>query len=154
MRFVGANDSFGEEWALLDRTSPVDAVALADSMIAVIPRRPLLCLLQRHTGFAHSLSRAFADRVIGLLNEFEVSLRQRGIQRLASYLDAVAVPGEAPETWIVRLPVSKTALAARRGVTKETLSRLLRDLADSRLIAAARHEISILNRSGLVEIAG
>ena len=49
----------------------------------------------------------------------------------------------------VSLPVSKTVVAGMLGVKKETLSRLLRDLSDRRLIAVSRREITILDRARL-----
>jgi CRP-like cAMP-binding protein len=53
----------------------------------------------------------------------------------------------------VRLPVSKTLVAARLGITKETLSRLLRSLAERRLIEVSQREIAILDREALSEMA-
>ena len=153
VRFVGPNESFGEAAALLRRPCPLDAVALADTMIAVVPTRCLLRLIDADSGFARSLVGVLADRFLGLLTELEASVQQRSVQRLANYLDSLAEPGEVPGTWAVRLPVSKTALAARLGFTKETMSRLLRSLADRGLIAVARHNISILDRTGLVKMA-
>jgi CRP/FNR family transcriptional regulator len=54
----------------------------------------------------------------------------------------------------VRLPATKTAIAARLGVTRETLSRLLRELATRGLIEVARNEIMIFDRARLAELAG
>jgi CRP-like cAMP-binding protein len=52
----------------------------------------------------------------------------------------------------VRLPVSKTVVAGILGVKKETLSRLLRDLSERRLIAVSRRDITILDRAQLADI--
>ena len=53
----------------------------------------------------------------------------------------------------VELPVSKTVVAAQLGMKKETLSRLLRQLALDGVIEVARREISILDRAGLKRVA-
>jgi CRP-like cAMP-binding protein len=53
----------------------------------------------------------------------------------------------------VLLPVTKTALAARLGVTKETISRLLRTLREQGLIEMTRRKITILDRARLAGIA-
>jgi CRP-like cAMP-binding protein len=54
---------------------------------------------------------------------------------------------------VVRLPVSKTLVAARLGVKKETLSRLLRQFAAEGVIEVSRREISILDREALVKLS-
>ena len=46
----------------------------------------------------------------------------------------------------------RTALAARLGVTKETLSRRLRTLSDRGCIRVARREITIVDRARLALI--
>jgi len=61
--------------------------------------------------------------------------------------------GNGNGTHTVRLPVSKTLVAARLGITKETLSRLLRSLAERRLIEVSQREIAILDRAALSEMA-
>ena len=154
VRFLGAGDSFGEAAALQGRPCPVDVVALTDSMVVLVPPLPLLRLLEVDPAFARNLVRALSEKFLGLLAELEASLQQSALQRLASYLDSLAEANDGPDTWVVRLPASKTAVAARLGVTKETMSRLLRELAERGLIAVTRREIEILDRSALLQVAG
>ena len=71
--------------------------------------------------------------------------------RLAAYLESIAEPTAAPQVWSARLPVSKTALAARLAMKKETLSRLLQRLARRGVIAVAQRDITILDRARLAE---
>ena len=153
VRFLNANDTFGESAALLDRPCPVDVVALEDSMIAVMPAAPLLRLIELDPKFARNIVRALAEKFLDLLDELESSVNHSSLQRLAGYLDSLAVPNSARDIWIVRLPASKTAVASRLGITKETLSRLLRELVDRDLISMARREIHILDRAALAAIA-
>lgn len=49
----------------------------------------------------------------------------------------------------MRLPASKTLIASRLDMTKETFSRLLRSLSEQGLIRVARDEITLLDRDGL-----
>ena len=52
-----------------------------------------------------------------------------------------------------RLPATKTLVASRLGMKKETLSRLLHDLASRRLITVSRREIAILDARALRALA-
>jgi CRP-like cAMP-binding protein len=52
------------------------------------------------------------------------------------------------------LPFSKTLIAARLAMKKETLSRLLRQFTDQDLIAVSRGEVSVLDRDRLTKLAG
>lgn len=144
---VSAGHTFGEAEALLGRPARSDAVALVDSKLVVIPAAAIPSLMEREPRFARAMVFVLAERTIDLLAEVE-SATQRSAQRLASYLVALA-QGNGDT---VRLPVSKTLVAARLGVKKETLSRLLRELARRRLIAVERREVKILDREGLAAV--
>ena len=153
VRFLNANETFGECSVLLGRPSPVDVVALEDSMIAEIPAAPLHRLVELDPRFAGSLVRSMAEKFLDLLAELESSVQQSALQRLAAYLESLAVPNGAPDTWIARLPASKTAVAARLGITKETMSRSLRELANRGLIAVAQREIEVRDLHALAQVA-
>lgn len=153
LRFLGANESFGEAAALLDRPCPVDVVALEDTMLAVIPVRPLQQLQERDITFANNLVRTLAEGLLRLVGEIDANSRRSSAQRLAAYLDSLAKPQTGSGACAVQLPVTKSALAARLGITKETMSRLLRELKDQGLIAMAGGAITILDRPRLAGIA-
>lgn len=154
VRFVRAGESFGEASSLLDRPCPVDAVALEESMLAVVPAAALARLLHSEPIFARNMTGSLAERLLGLLQEFEASVQHSGVQRLACYLDSLAEPGALANRSIARLPATKTTVAARLGVKKETLSRMLRDLAARGLIKVTGREVAILDRDALARIAG
>jgi len=151
LQLVAPRQTFGEAKALLARTGPFDAVALADSKLVVIPTAAILALLDREPRFARSMALVLAERTLELLSEVE-SATQRGAQRVASYLGALAEGANGNGSCTVRLPVSKTLVAARLGVKKETLSRLLRELAERGLISVAQREVKILDRCGLAAV--
>jgi len=153
LRFLGANESFGEAVALLDRPCSLDVVALADTMFAVIPVRPLQQLQERDITFANNLVRALAEGQVRLVREIGASTGRSSAQRLAAYLEALAAPKNGSDACAVRLPVTKTALAARLGITKETMSRLLRGLKEQGLIGMTGGNITILDRERLAGIA-
>ncbi len=154
VRFLHAGDSFGEASALLERPCPVDAVALEESMLGVVPAAAVARLLRVEQTFARNMSGVLAERFLGMLQELEASVQQSGLQRVARYLDSLAEPGAHADRWIARLPATKTTIAARLGVKKETLSRMLRELATRGLIAVSGLEVAILDRAGLARLAG
>lgn len=153
VRFLNANETFGECSVLLERPCPVEVVALDDSLIAEIPAAPLQRLMELDPRFAGNVVRSMAQKFLDLLAELESSLQQSALQRLAAYLGSLAVANGTPDTWVARLPASKTAVAARLGITKETMSRLLRELANRGLIAVANREIEVRNLPALEQVA-
>jgi CRP-like cAMP-binding protein len=153
VRVVGAADTFGLAIALLGRPVPYEAVALEDAFLVMVPTRAVLALVENDPRFMRTVINALAERTVTLLGEVESGALRRGVQRLASYLDSLAVPNGSDGTFTVRLPTTKTVVASRLGVKKETLSRMLRELAQKGLIAVEQREIAILDRLGLLAVA-
>ena len=153
LRFLGAHESFGEAVALLGRLCSLDVVALADTMLVVIPVRPLQQLQERDVTFANNLVRTLAEGQVRLLREFDARIGCSSAQRLAAYLESLAEPQSGSDACAIQLPVTKTALASRLGITKETMSRLLRDMKEQGLIAVTGASITILDRARLAAIA-
>lgn len=154
LRLLGPGDSFGLATALLDRPSPFDVVALSNCLVATVPPAALLRLLENHAGFARTVARTLAERVLELVSELDASLQQSGMQRLACYLNSLAEANGHDGAGVVRLPATKTTVAERLGVKKETLSRMLRGLAERGLIQVSGLEVAILDRGGLGRLAG
>jgi CRP/FNR family transcriptional regulator, dissimilatory nitrate respiration regulator len=156
LQLVSPGQTFGEAKSLLGRPGHREAIALADSKLVVIPVAAIFALMDREPRFARTMALLLAERTLEMLAEVE-SAMQRGAQRLAAYLGALA---ESPEGngngnggTVVRLPVSKTLVAARLGVKKETLSRLLRQFAAEGVIEVSRRDISILDRDALAKLS-
>jgi CRP-like cAMP-binding protein len=145
---VAAGESFGEAAALRAAPAPFDAVAVTDAQVLAIPVEAIQILARHDAAFARNLLERLADEILRLLAGIEAGMLQRAPQRLASYLCTLAGADGAPARR-VSLPVSKTVVAAILGVKKETLSRLLRDLSERRVIAVSRREITILDRARL-----
>lgn len=143
LRLVAPGEIFCLACAVLDRPSPYQAAALAPSEIVVVPSAAVRALLERDAPFARGLIHALAARELELCAEIHAAAFQSGAQRLAAYIDSLAGNGDART---VRLPCSKTLVAARLGMKKETLSRLLKRFAGGGIIDVARGEIAILDR--------
>jgi CRP-like cAMP-binding protein len=153
VRVVAAGESFGESAALLGRAAPFEPVALASAKLVVIPAAAVFALIERDPRLARGAVLTLAERHLRLLEELHGSGPRRGAQRLASYLDSVAEPVAGNGQYLVRLPGTKTLAAAQLGMSKETLSRLLRSLAARGVLRLSRREIAILDRAALSALA-
>lgn len=151
-RIAGPVETFGLAAAILGRPTPYAVVALEDSLVILVPAAAILQLVENDPRFARTVIVDLAERTMTLLGEVESGALHRGVQRLAAYLDALA--GESTNgACKVHLPTTKTVIAARLGIKKETLSRLLRGLVQKGLITVRQREVEILDRARLVTLA-
>ena len=152
-RIAGSVETFGLAAAILGRPAPYEAVALDDALLVMVPSAAILQLVDNDLRFARAVITDLAERTLELLAEVEADALHGGVRRLAAYLDRLAGQ-DANKSCTVRLPTTKTVIAARLGIKKETLSRLLRDLADRGLIAVEQRDVAIRDRKGLAVLAG
>ncbi len=138
--------------AFLDRRSVLEATALAPTRIVSIPASAMFEGMQRDAELARRVVEHLSRRVLSLIDEVEgISLRS-GLQRLAHYIESLARE-RGPGTHVVRLPSTKTLIAAQLGIAKETLSRLLHELVEKGVVSVARRELYILDHGGLAALA-
>ena len=151
-RIAAPVETFGLAASILGRPAPYEAVALDDILVVLVPAAVVLQTVENDPRFARAVIHELAERTMGLLAEVESGAMHRGVHRLAAYLEELAgVPDNGRCT--VHLPTTKTVVAARLGIKKETLSRLLRALAQQGLISVAQRNISILDRARLAALA-
>ena len=150
-RIAAAGECFGAPASLLGRASRYEASAVVDAKMVVVPATPLFALIERDARFGRSMVHLLAEHSFNLLAELEAVSLMRSAQRLASDLESHAGPGSGRTE---HLPVSKSLVAARLGMKKETLSRLLRKLAAEGLIEVSRREIAILEPEALARLNG
>ncbi len=153
LRVLGPADSFDLSVILLGRPLPYEAVALEDVLIVTVPASAVFALIENDPRFMRTVIQTLAEHNVSLLGEVESGALQRGVQRLAAYLNALAVPNGSDGAFVAQLPTTKTIVASRLGVKKETLSRMLRDLARRGVIAVDQRAISILDRNSLSALA-
>jgi CRP/FNR family transcriptional regulator, dissimilatory nitrate respiration regulator len=153
LALLGPGATFGKTAVLLARPSFVDVVALEETTLVATRAACILALFERNLRFSRNLARALAERNQNLLGELEAG-RMPSAQRLAAYLDSIAEPAAPPGgAYSAHLTVSKTLLAARLGIKKETLSRLLREFARADLITVAGRDIGIRDAARLRQLA-
>ena len=63
LRFVGAGETFGEAALVLGQPLPIDAVAVTDTSLVVVPAAPLLALFDRDRPFARELLATLCRRL-------------------------------------------------------------------------------------------
>ncbi len=150
---LAARHTFGEAAALLGRAAPYDAVATNETKLVVIPGAAVLALVESEPRFAKGWLRGLAEKEYALCAEFGAASLQSGAERLATYLGQLAgVPGSNGEC-SVELPITKTLLAARLGMKKETLSRLLKQFTARGVIVVGRARSLIVHRHRLATAA-
>jgi CRP-like cAMP-binding protein len=149
VQLVSARETFGEAAALLGRPGRYEARALVDSLLIVIPSAAIFGLIDRAPRFARNMAKRLAEHSFYLMAEVESTCMLRGAQRLCFYLNSLAHPKGRPGSCTVRLPATKTVIASRLDMKKETLSRLLRTLVNQGLIAVARRDITLFDRERL-----
>ena len=149
---LGAGTTFGKTAVMLGAPSQLDVVALGDTMLVAIRASCVLAMIERNLRFSRNLALALAERNQALLAELETG-KLPSAQRLAAYLDSIAEPTAEPGRFAARLAVSKTLVAARLGIKKETLSRLLREFASDGLIEVSGRTIAIRDVGALKRIA-
>jgi len=152
---VQAGETFGEAEAVLGKPVGFEASAVTACKLVVIPSEATFGLIERDARAAREVLASLARRNIALLAELESSSLLRSEQRLAAYLAALAGPsgGTSQGACKVRLPVTKTLVASRLGMKKETLSRLLRAFATQGLIEVRGGEITLLDPARLAAVA-
>jgi CRP/FNR family transcriptional regulator, dissimilatory nitrate respiration regulator len=154
VQLAQAGQTFAEGAALLGRAAAFEATALMPCRLVVVPAAAVLSLIDGDPRAARQMVLALARRNLDLLEDIESSSTRRSAQRLAAYLGSLVGPARDAngDALKVRLPATKTLIASRIGVKKETLSRLLRALSRDGLIDVDGSEITLLDPRRLEQV--
>jgi len=146
LRLVGPSQTFGEVALFRQQPLPLDAVAVVDTGLVLVPAATLLALIDSDAHFARGLVASLCQRIHAMVSDFEAVSMHGATERLAAYLQSLA---DSPQAASVTLPAAKKLIAARLGMTKETFSRALRELARDGLVRVAGRNIALLDRERL-----
>jgi len=149
LRFLEPGDTFNEIGVFANQPNPATAIALEPAGVWLIPRTALLRLLQEKPDFTQHIIAKMAERMLYLVS-LVTGLSLRPVtSRLARLLLEDAVNGvlERPRWY------TQVELAARLGTVPDVIQRALRGLENEGLIAVDRHQIRIIDRQALAEIA-
>jgi CRP-like cAMP-binding protein len=139
--------------AFLDRPCALEASALTALTVVSVPAKAVFDAMHRDAVLARRVIEHLSHRVLSLIEEVERITVRRGLQRLAHYVESLTRIGGPNGAHRVCLPATKTVIAAKLGIAKETLSRLLHELVERGVISVNRRELFILNRAGLAALA-
>ncbi|MFD7033662.1 Crp/Fnr family transcriptional regulator [Streptomyces sp. NPDC059917] len=143
---VSPGQTFGEALLFTGRPYPVSAVALSRATLVAIPHQPVLRLAEEVPGFALRMAGGLARRLHELVADVESYALHSGTERVLTYLAGLAPAGAAvPARPVrVRLPADKGTIASRLSLKPETLSRILRRLADEGVLVVSGRDITLL----------
>lgn len=120
LHVVPAGETFAEPAALTIGHYPASAQAASDAAVCAIPAADFRMLLADHPQLALHTIGVLAQRMHRLVTDFDRLNSRSSAQRLAQFL-LERLADDNPTT--VALPYDKGLLAARLGMTPETLSR-------------------------------
>jgi CRP/FNR family transcriptional regulator len=128
---------------------PAYAQAIEPSVLLFFPKQAILDLLHCNAQLAINMIGGISRILRELMDHMESLTFKDVPSRLARYLADLSEMKQRN----IRLPVSKTQLAANLNTTGETLSRSLRKMSDDNLIAVRGRVIEILDLQGLMDMA-
>ncbi|MBI5785207.1 MAG: Crp/Fnr family transcriptional regulator [Rhodocyclales bacterium] len=150
VELVGPGQCFGEVALLTETAYPFFAQAVRDASLLFMPKEVVLNLLETAPAFARCLLLNLAGRTHMLLQDVETYTQHTSSMRVIAYLQRLCQDvDDQGDCVAITLPTSKQILASRLNLAPETLSRILHELSDARLIAVQGRNIQVTSRQRL-----
>lgn len=147
----GPGESFGEENMLAGRPHSLSAAMLTDGVLISVPREVVLDAVENDPRLAKSILADLSRRMFGLLRQIEARSTRCGVERVASFLMQLS-DSKVDTAQEVVLPAPKRIIASLLDLTKESFSRVLRELTGRHLIEVHGRTIQILDVLGLAQV--
>jgi CRP-like cAMP-binding protein len=153
---ISAGGHFGEIAAIDGGARSAHVVALAKSVVVILPEERFLGLLSEYPDFALGVMR----RLCAIIRGINIRVRDLSVLKAA---DRVAVELsrmaraqmiEPTQRLVIRPTPTATAIANRTGTTRETVTRTLAEFARRGLIQRVGSCIEILDLAELEEMVG
>jgi CRP-like cAMP-binding protein len=150
VELVGPGQCFGEVALLTETAYPFFAQSVRDATLLFMPKEVVLELLESVPAFARCLLMNLAGRTHMLLQDVETYTQHTSSMRVIAYLQRLCQDlDDQGDCVAITLPTSKQILASRLNLAPETLSRILHDLSEARLIAVRGRKIQVASRQRL-----
>ena len=149
LRFLEPGDTFNEIGVFTNQPNPATAITLEPSGVWVIRRETIMNLFRKRPNFSQHVISKMGERLLHLVS-LVTDLSLRSVTgRLARLLleDASDEILHRPRWY------TQAELAARLGTVSDVVQRALRSLESDGFIEVDRHQIRILDRPALTEIA-
>jgi len=148
---VHQGDSLGESCLVLNEACPYNAIASKDSRLLAIDAMVYRQEMDRHSMLASKTLERVSRRLMETLRDMEICSQRSSVQRVACFLMRHQ-PTPQTASFRFHLPARKQDIAAKLGLTQETLSRVLSFLDKQGLIQMHGAQISIKDGDKLTEI--
>ena len=147
IQIVKPSQTFAEGVMFMENEEyPVNATAIGDTRLYRFQNRIFLQLLENSYPLCLVLFGDLSTRLHQMLNEVDRLSLQNARYRLVQYLDENMVDSSTNQ---ITLDIDKKTIASRLSITPETLSRMLRELADEGLICMDGKVIIVPDRARL-----
>lgn len=149
LAMIDAGTWFGEISLIDGQPRTHDATAIGEVEVLLLPRAVFDALMQE-APFARAIAALLAGRIrllYGIVEDAALRSTQASIARrllLLSRADGAGLPQRR-----VRVPVSQEGLAMMLGISRQTLSKQLRLLANDGIVALGYGHIDVLSAAGL-----
>src|SRR5262249_7453524 len=151
LKVFGAGRTFADITVFDDQPSPADAVAVADSAVALLPRADMVDLVRRHPDVGLAVIRLFASRLRAykvMVEDFSLrSVVARVARLLRDRARGRAALVEEPPS--VSLRYTQDEIAMMVGSVREVVQRALKTLERAEVIQMTRAQIRIVDVDAL-----
>ena len=140
-----AGEIIGYRALVSNERYPVSAVAIEPCLVAFIPRKNFISLVEHSATFAQLLLRYLSREFTVWVNTVSALTHKTVKERLLLNLLILIIKYQDDSKWPVKLSLQKSDIASLIGTSNETLARILKTLKSEGLIAAKGGRIEISN---------
>ncbi len=152
VQMLDAGASCGEEGVFLDKAYTVAAQARRESAVLFIDKFALRAAVDRNHQLAQAMMARLCKRMCELIDNMETCVQRNSAQRVAHYL-AQHAPAQV-DRFDLYLASDKQTIASQLNLAPETLSRVLKRLAQDGFILSRGRTITLNNLNALRSYAG
>lgn len=155
LHLIKPSESFGDVPLFEGGNYPVNAQAMAESVLVFIPHKEFIQLIKNNSTICFNMLVGFSKKMRRLTQKVEELSTKEVTNRFARYLlEEIKKSGKdkLPEPFL-RITISKKNIAAYIGTITDTLSRLLKKLQDEKIIRVSGKSIFITDMNKIKNLA-